>query len=267
MKLDFYVPTPESPEWGSKRAFTETIRLISSRGYDGIELAPYSLRRMHTDRIRKLAVTHGLEIVCVASAFIILQHGLTISHPNRSIRRRAVGKLKESITCACELEANYVSIGLVRGKQLRGASFERGWKNIVDCVRQCGEYAKNYNVSLLIEPENTYETGFVHTVAEGLRILDEISLDNVGLMIDSYHMNIEESDINRAVRASSSRLLHVHVADSNRLAPGMGHIDFKSFIKSLRHIGYDSFLGVEVKPFPDMPSVIGKSITFLKEVV
>ncbi|MFH7836503.1 MAG: sugar phosphate isomerase/epimerase family protein, partial [Candidatus Aenigmatarchaeota archaeon] len=207
-----------------------------------------------------------LKVVCIASGFLNIHYGLSISHPNEFIRKLAIEKLKECINFASKIDAEYVSIGLIRGKII-DPLIENGRRNIIKSLIECGKCAQEFNISLLIEPENRYETSYIHTVKEGMKILEEIGMNNFGLMIDTYHMNIEESNIEKAVKDASRKLLHVHLADNNRLAPGMGYFDFKSFIKYLKEVNYDSFLGIEVDPLPSLDIAIRESIKFIKNIV
>jgi len=266
MNIDFYIHTPESPFWKNKEDFEKIINLISLCEYNGIEFFPYYIKKIDVNYIKKLIQDNKLEVICVASGFLNTYYGLSISHPNEYIRRLAIENLKECIIFASKINAKYVSIGLIRGKIIH-SSFEDGLKNIIKSLIECGKYAEEYNISLLIEPENRYETSYIHTVQDGIKILEEIGMGNLGLMIDTYHMNIEEPNIEKAVKNASKKLLHVHLADNNRLAPGMGHFDFKSFIKCLKEVGYDSFLGIEVDPLPSLDIAIKNGIKFIKSIL
>lgn len=266
MKIDFYIHTPESPFWKNKKNFEETINLISSYGYDGIEFLPFYIKKINVNYIKKLVYDNKLKVVCIASGFLNIHYGLSISHPNEYIRRLAIENLKDCINLASKIEAKYVSIGLIRGKIINSL-LKKGWKNIIKSLVECGKYAQKFNVFLLIEPENRYETSYIHTVKDGIKTLEEIGMNNFGLMIDTYHMNIEESSIEKAVKDASRKLLHVHLADNNRLAPGMGHFDFKSFIKYLKEVSYNYFLGIEVDPSPSLDIAIKEGIKFIKNIV
>jgi len=266
MKLDFYMQTPESPFWKNGTPFGDALRLISSCGYDGVEFLPHCLEKMQVQDITRLTVDMGLEVICVATGFLNTRYGLSISHPNESARRVAVENVIKCIGCAADLNAKFVSIGLVRGKIVHGLSYERGLTNIAESLTECGDYAEERGIRLLVEPENSYETAFIHTVEESVDMLRRIGLGNLGLLIDSYHMNLEEVDIPTAMRAGLGRILHVHLADSNRLAPGMGHFDFRLFLEGLREIRYNSFLGIEVSPSPSLDIAIRESMAFIKRI-
>jgi sugar phosphate isomerase/epimerase len=262
MKLDPYVPTPESPFWGRRRSFDKTLELMSTCGYDGVEFLPDSLE-VDLDSIAKKTREIGLETICFASGFIKTKYGLSISDSRDSTRRLARKKLNLCIDFASRLEADFVSIGLIRGKTNEEPN-EAGMFNIIHSLQECGRYAQDRGVYLLIEPENRYETSYIHTVQEAIDTLRDVDHEYVKLMIDTYHMNIEEPNIENAVRAASEHLLHVHLADSNRRGPGMGHFEFEPFIKCLKDVGYNSFLGLEVEPEPDFDVTIRKGLSFIR---
>jgi len=129
-------------------------------------------------------------------------------------------------------------------------------------------YAAERGVELVVEPINRYETNFLNTVAEALAFLDEVAAPNVGLLFDTFHANIEEPSLAASLRAASPRLRHVHVADSNRWAPGSGHLDFAAIIATLRALGYDGWLSAEILPLPgNAEQAAAQTIAHLRPLV
>jgi sugar phosphate isomerase/epimerase len=119
-------------------------------------------------------------------------------------------------------------------------------------------------VKFAIEPINRYETTLVNTVEAGLELVDQIGLDNVGLLLDTVHMNIEEPDVLQSIRAAASKIFHFHVADSNRWYPGAGHIDFGAILMSLDSVGYEGFISAEIMPFPDSDISAARTIKHMR---
>ncbi len=105
-------------------------------------------------------------------------------------------------------------------------------------------------MSLGIEPLNRYETNYINTVGEALEFLDLLGCANAGLLLDTFHMNIEEPSIEGGIDAARGRIVNVHLPDSNRRAPGWGHLDLASIVAKLRAVGYDGCLGMELLPIP-----------------
>jgi len=155
-----------------------------------------------------------------------------------------------------------VIIGLVRGKTGSDTSDDQVEHWLVEALIECA--SENETVKLAIEPINRYETDLINTVASGLRLVDAIGLDNVGLLLDTFHMNIEEPSMIESMVAASDRLFHFHIADSNRWYPGAGHIDFADVVNTLSSIGYQGFVSAEILPLPDPDTAAKKTVEYMR---
>ena len=113
----------------------------------------------------------------------------------------------------------------------------------------CGAAARSC-VTVLLEPLNRYECDYLNRLEDGAAIAAEIGAPNLKLLADTFHMNIEEPDIAASLRAAGSLVGHVHLADSNREAPGHGHLDIAGVLDALHGIGYQGYLSLEVLPVP-----------------
>ncbi len=139
----------------------------------------------------------------------------------------------------------------MQGKHGDGVDAAAGRGYLIDGLEDLGEHARQYDVPLIYEPLNRYETNQVNTVAAGVALLRSLSTKNVLLLADLFHMNIEETDLPAAIRAGKGSIGHVHFVDSNRRPPGMGHLDFGPIAAALVEIGYDRFASAEALPYPD----------------
>jgi sugar phosphate isomerase/epimerase len=101
------------------------------------------------------------------------------------------------------------------------------------------------------------------TAAEGMRFIEAVNLDNLGLMLDLFHMNIEEPRIEEGLRTAGERLWHVHIADSSRQYPGSGHIPYGPIFATLKEMGYQGYISAELFPLPDADTAAIKTIEFL----
>jgi sugar phosphate isomerase/epimerase len=108
----------------------------------------------------------------------------------------------------------------------------------------CADAEKN-DVRIAFEPINRYETSLLNTVEESLAFLNKVGSEKLGLLIDTFHMNIEEPSIEKSILAAKNHIYHFHYADSNRRYPGAGHLNFSSIISSLFSTGYSGFLSGE----------------------
>lgn len=120
---------------------------------------------------------------------------------------------------------------------------QRRWAT--ESLREVASYAGERGVSLAIEPLNRFETDLVNTVDQGLDLCERIGADNVGLLLDTFHMNIEEKFIPHAVRAAGDRVFHVHACENDRGTPGSGHVDWDGLFAALREIDYSGQLVIE----------------------
>jgi sugar phosphate isomerase/epimerase len=125
-----------------------------------------------------------------------------------------------------------------------GAQLERNL--LLAQLRELAPAAGAAGVSLFLEPLNRYEAYIVNRLEQGSAISEEVG-PQIGVMADFFHMGIEEADIPAAIRANADHLVYVHVADSNRLQPGRGHLDFRPGFRALKEIGYDGPLAIECR--------------------
>jgi sugar phosphate isomerase/epimerase len=118
---------------------------------------------------------------------------------------------------------------------------------LLDALSELGEHARREGVRILLEPLNRYEDHMVNRLEQAVELAEATGLDSVGVVADSYHMNIEEADPQAALVAAARRLHHVQVSDSNRLEPGAGHLDWTGFVAALASIGYTGDLAAECR--------------------
>ncbi len=228
----------------------KAFALAAELGYDGIEL--HLRRPSDVDRsvVKALATEYGLEIPMLGTGMGV-DDGLTFSDPDPEVRRQAVERIKEHIELAVYLNSTVV-LGSMRGSLGRDVelhSRRRGF--IMDCMSECCEAASRAGVGMLIEPINRYETNFINTVGEALEVVEQLDTPCMRLLVDTFHMNIEEPDIHLSLRRAGALVGHVHLGDSNREAPGHGHLDLLGVLRTLREINYRGYLSFEVLPLPN----------------
>ena len=120
-----------------------------------------------------------------------------------------------------------------------------------EALVELGDHAAQYDVPLVYEPLNRYETNLCNTIADGVSLLESCGAQNATLLADLFHMNIEETNVAEAIRAGGRHIGHVHFVDSNRQPVGAGHTDFAPIVSALKEIGYDGYLCAEAFPLPD----------------
>jgi sugar phosphate isomerase/epimerase len=237
--------------WMRAEPIETTIGRLAKCGYDAIEISGEP-ERYNTKDVRKLLTDHGL--TCWGSVTLMLGERNLLA-ANEKARAASVKYVKDTITMVKELGGQEITIvpGTV-GKVVPDASAEEEWNWAVQSLKQCYEHGLKEGVRLAIEPLNRFETYFLSRHDQALALAEAVG-PKAGICLDAFHMNIEEKDMLQALRNSKHRLNDVHVADNNRMACGMGSIDWKAFIQTLKEIGYDGALTVEfVAPVDRTPA-------------
>lgn len=240
------------------------VDLAASLGYDGVELAVRDPAAIDAGALERAVRAAGLAVAALGTGQAYLKDGLSLTSEDAGIRTRAIERIGAHIRLASALGAPVI-IGLIRGRLAtdRDAADTRLRASLDGPLAD----ADRSGVRLLIEPINRYETDYVNTVADALQTITRVGAPHVGLLADTFHMNIEEASIDRALRDAGARLWHVHVADSNRRAPGLGHLDFPGIIATLKALGYDGYLSAEIIPHPDPSGAAEQAVTHLRAVL
>ncbi|MFN2149862.1 MAG: TIM barrel protein [Anaerolineales bacterium] len=221
-------------------------------GFDGLELNLRDSDQIAQEKVLADLSRLSLEVPSIGTGQSYFQDGLSLADPNPEVQQRVRERIKSHILFARRLGASVV-LGSIRGRLDDSSSEtrEQCYQIAVEASRELARFAVEHGVRLTIEPINRYETNFLNTVAETVYFLDEVGEEGIGVLLDTFHMNIEESSMTEAVHAAGDRLWHVHWVDSNRCAPGMGHTDFRLLWQALEEVGYDGFLSAEILPRPD----------------
>lgn len=238
------------------------IDKLAELGYDGIEILPYDLDEVNVSLCR--ALPGGMSVSAVASGGISYHYGMTLLDPAEEERATTLRLMKKYVKLAHDIAAPLVLIGSAIGKIEPSVGREKATKWLTESLRTCGKYAAEMNVSLALEPINRYERNFLNNVEEGLGIIRLIRADNIHLLLDTFHMNIEEPSISDSIRKAGGEVVHVHVADSNRWPPGVGHLNFESIAAALKEIGYRGFLSLECLPKPDLATALEKGLRHIR---
>jgi len=240
-----------------EEALEDNIAKIKKLGYDGIELAVRDPELLDIDSLTSALKKNNLTVPAIGTGQLFCEEGLSFSNPDPAIRKKTIMRIKSHINLADKLDA-IVIIGLVRGKKETEITNEQSDQWLIEAFIECA--SENKSVKLAIEPINRYETNIINTVASGLNFLEKINMENIGLLLDTFHMNIEEPSMAQSIVLAKEHLFHFHIADSNRWYPGAGHINFKELFNTLNKINYQGFVSAEMLPLPDPDTAALKTI-------
>jgi len=245
-------------------SWREALRTAADLGYDGVELAVRDPSQVDAEAVLRTVRDAGLAVPAIGTGQAYLKDGLSLSHPDEGIRARAIERLETHIRIATVFGAAVI-VGLLRGRITgdRAATEAR----LSGALRRILPLAEREKIPVVFEPVNRYETDFLVTMDEVLDLINRLASPALGILADTFHMNIEEASIESSLRRARPRLRHVHVADSNRHAPGWGHLDFPALVRVLRELGYTGYLSAEILPRPDPVSAARQAIAHLRPLL
>ena len=248
-----------------KGDFEPNVARIANWGYDGVELAIRDPLLVDTAELAKVVAAHGLEVPAIGTGQAWGEEGLSFTDPDKEIRTATITRVKNHIPVAVQFGA-VIIIGLVRGIVRPGVDPARAMDWLIAALRECSEAARPHGISLALEPINRYETTLINNVAQGLNLLHQVGAENLGLLLDTFHMNIEEPEIEHSIELCGKHIFHFHVADSNRWYPGYGHLDFGSILETLFSVGYTGYVSGEFMPQPDADISAMQAINYLRQI-
>jgi sugar phosphate isomerase/epimerase len=228
--------------WGDVYA---GIKRLSQIGFNAIEVAGVPSYFHEAEKIKKAADTEGLAV----SSICTMCQDCDLAFPRIEERKKGVQYMYQVVDFSAALGSKLVVINPTRlTKWTPLAKIEDELKWGAESVAEVADYAKQKEVTLCVEAWNRYDTYLINTAAECRTFVDMVKRDNVGVMLDTFHLNIEEVDMAKAMLDSRGYLVHLHIGDSNRAAPGMGHIDFVPLMKALKEIDYQGYVTMELVP-------------------
>lgn len=247
------------------RGFETCIPKAAELGFNGVELALKRRSEIDETRLEQLLDEHGIEVSCISTGQVYADSGLTLTAENTGRREEVVAIFKELIDLA-EHFGGMVNIGRVRG-QIGDRPPEYVNALFCETVGALCDYAASKQVTLMLEPVNRYECDFINSVEEGMALLKQVNKSNFKLMPDVFHMNIEDIDIGAELVKHIHHIAYIHLADSNRLAPGQGHTDFRLLFDTLASVRYSGWMSVEILPKPAPDTAARQSIDFLLPLI
>ena len=250
--------------WAADHA--KYIRKAAAIGYDVLEFQAQALLEMEDARMRELkSLSDDLGIELTYS--LGLDPAYDISSPDPAVRERGLRYLSAIMD----------KVGLMGGRLISGVSYA-GWgvpdgevdkaermRQSAACMKQLAKQAETLGIAYGIEAVNRFEGVVVNTAREALQYVEMVNSPNVGILLDTYHMNIEEPSIGDAIRSAGDRLIAFHVGENNRSCPGRGHLDWDEIFGALKAIGYQGRIVAE--PFVVTGGEVGRSIYIWRDLM
>lgn len=236
-------------------ALAASLERLARLGCDGLELLGEPDRYDVTE-VGRLARERGLEVfslLCMATG------SRDLAHPDDALRAGAVDYVRDCLAMAAALGAASVStiltsvfrtapVGDTLDEKTWQRARDREWRLAADSVQILAQEAERLGVQLAIEPINRYETYLLRSAEEARAFVAQSGSDAVRVQLDTFHMSIEEADLEAAIRATGPLLCNLHLADSNRRAPGDGRLDWHRILAALSDIGFTGPLTLEPVP-------------------
>lgn len=214
---------------------------IREMGYASVELPIFDPQSVNLEMIRAALDASGL--ACTVSTTV--PPGVNLIDANAS--PAGLAYLEKVIRQAAYLQAPVVCgpfavpVGELRGRGYLPAE----WEQAVQSLRQAGEIAARHGVTLALEPLNRFETFFVNTTEDAVRLMDEVNHPAVGLLLDTFHMHIEEKSTIAAIHHAGRHIRHFHLSENDRGVVGSGQVPWKEVFAALDSVGYTGWLTVE----------------------
>jgi D-psicose/D-tagatose/L-ribulose 3-epimerase len=218
---------------------------VKKMGFDLIEFGIESTSDLDYGRAAAIARDNGLAVsVCAA-----MGPDRDLIHSDAAIRDNGVSYVRHCIEAANTVGAQnvvgplYSAVG--RTWQSTDEERKRDTDLLVDQLKKLSAYAGDNGVTLCVEPLNRFETSFMNLAQQAIEVVDRVGHPACGILLDTFHMNIEERSVGAALRAAGARLKHVHGCENDRGAPGSGHVPWHEVRDALKAINYDGPVVIE----------------------
>ena len=228
---------------------TEKLETLAARvadmGFDLIEMPVEDPDLVDYARVPEILREYGLSVsVCAA-----MGGDRDLIHPDEEVRVGAAAYVRTCVDVAQEVGADRVVGPLYSavGRCWRATPEERARDTdlLVGQLRALAEYAGERGVTLCVEPLNRFETSFLNLTSQVVDVVDRVDHPACQILLDLFHLGIEEKDLGAAIRLAGNRLKHLQVADNDRGIPGTGHLPWADIAQALRDVGYDGPVVIE----------------------
>ncbi|MBW2059842.1 MAG: sugar phosphate isomerase/epimerase [Deltaproteobacteria bacterium] len=270
IKLAYCVATPELRVDESVTAYqgdmNRAFQRLRELGYDGAELMTKDPNRFDGEMVHRLADKYGIEIPVLCTGEVYGQDLLSFMDPDMSIRREAIRRTEQIIDLASSFGAK-VNIGRLRGRFSREIPRERSLQWMYSAFEEVTDYAATRGVTMILEPVARIACNNINSTQDGIETVRRVGRDNFRLMLDVFHMNLEDKSMEESFDRAKSYLAHIHLCDSNRLAPGRGNLDFNKIMAAIKRIDYHGYVSAEITQFPTQDTALEETVKVLRPLL
>lgn len=267
MKLAYTVGTPDThgKMLAYRGDFTEICAILKDIGYSGLELFVRDPHEMDVNKIENIIERYGLEVAAVGTGPVVSEDKLTFTAPDAAVRAAAIERTKAIVDFAARFGAQ-VNVGKLRGDLMAGnLDQSREWGRHAFQVICSRAQAKGVNIT--IEPQNRFVINNLNTTQQALAWVRELEIPNLYLMLDVFHMHIEDRSIVASLIEAKDYNIHLHFAENNRGIPGDGHIDFREIVRVIKALGYNRYISLEIDQIPDSYQAAKVSFDYLYPIL
>jgi sugar phosphate isomerase/epimerase len=239
--------------------FRDGCERAAKLGFDGVEIFAPGPDAISVEEVKSIAGDLGLGVAAVGTGAGMILHGHSLSNADDASRLNAIDFAKSMVDFGAEFGAPAI-VGSMQGRVDSTDERSDAVNRLTDSMAVLAENAEIKTVPILFEPINRYESNLINTVGDAAELIRKSGNSTIRVMADLFHMNIEEVDVAEEIRHHNDFIGHVHFADSNRLAVGMGHTDMAPIAQALKDINFDGYCSAEIFPKPDSDAAANQTI-------
>ncbi len=244
--------------------FVRSMERAREMGYDAVEIHTPDVEVLDTDELNAACKRLNMFIATLGTGQIYGKYGLYLMDEDEEKQKTIVEMVKKYINVAKKIGSK-VTIGSIKGNVPKGADRAVCLGIMGKCLRQISDYAVEQGVTILLEATNHFENNVLNTAKDVVEMIEKNGLKNVQVLMDSFHINMEERSPGTCLADAGKHLGHIHFGDNTRWYPGSGAFNYDLFCQSIKDVGYDGVLSVECFPIPDGETAARKTMEFFRK--
>lgn len=245
--------------------FVESMAYAAGLGFNTVEIHVPDPDLLDAERLVSACRDLGMEISTIGTGGMYGGEGLSLIADSEEVITKIMARLHRFVDKAALLSSP-ITIGSIKGNIPKNKERKPYFDRLAANLRIIADYAATKNVTVLLEATNRLENNLLNSSRDVFEFIEEYQLpENVLILVDSFHINIEEASIENCLKDTGDRLGYIHFADNTRRYPGAGCFRFNLLAEAIRDYGYNGVLSIECLPLPDSKTAAEASIKFFQE--